>query len=172
MKHTKKLKNENTKKSTCLSCLKSFSKREVIGKLCIEEVRVDLEHLCSCSRKQCRIFHGSFSVNNYPLVYIHCIIKIMCQALVLGWLDCLFTMCRTKTETLAVARDFTFLTGKSNGSETFCTLLLYNFFKFSNLFYNFWSYSSLLNFQITTDCPVLNRFCFSCVVCLIWCIYG
>ena len=96
------------KKITCLSCLKSFSKREVIGRLCIGEVRVDLEHLCSCSWKQCRIFHGSFSVNNYPLVYIHCIIKIMCQALVLGWLDCLFTMCRTKTETLAVARDFTF----------------------------------------------------------------
>ena len=101
-------KRTKIQKNTCLSCLKSFSKREVIGKLCIEEVRVDLEHLCSCSRKQCRIFHGSFSVNNYPLVYIHCIIKIMCQALVLGWLDCLFTMCRTKTETLAVVREFTF----------------------------------------------------------------
>ena len=63
---------------------KFFSKSEVIGKLCIEEVRVDLEHFCSCSRKQCRIFHGSFSVNNYHLTYIHCIIKIMCQALVLG----------------------------------------------------------------------------------------
>ena len=160
------------KKITCLSCLKSFSKREVIGKLCIEEVRVDLEHLCSCSRKQCRIFHGSFSVNNYPLVYIHCIIKIMCQALVLGWLDCLFTMCRTKTETLAVVRDFTFFTGKSNGSQTFCTLLLYKIFKFSNLFHNLWSYRSLLNLQITTDCFVFDRFCFSCVVCLFWCIYG
>ena len=160
------------KKITCLACLKSFSKREVIGKLCIEEVRVDLEHLCSCSRKQCRIFHGSFSVNNYPLVYIHCIIKIMCQALVLGWLDCLFTMCRTKTETLAVVHEFTFFTGKSNGSETFCTLLLYKLFKFSNLFHNFWSYRSLLNFQITTDCPVFDRFCFSRVVCLFWWIYG
>ena len=160
------------KKITCLSCLKSSSKREVIGKLCIEEVRVVLEHSCSCSRKQCRIFHGSFSVNNYPLVYIHCIIKIMCQALVLGWLDCLFTMCRTKTETLALARDFTFFTGKSNGSETFCTLLLYKIFKFSNLFNNFWIYRSLLNLQITTDCPVLDRFCFSCVVCLFWWIYG
>ena len=128
--------------------------------------------LCSCSRKQCRIFHGSFSVNNYTLVYVHCIIKIMCQALVLGWLDCLFTMCRTKTETLAVLCEFTFFTGKSNGSETFCTLLLYKFFKFSNLFHNFWSYRSLLNFQITTDCPVLNRFCFSCGVCLFWCTYG
>ena len=139
---------------TCLSCLKSFSKREVIGKLCIEEVRVDLEHLCSCSRKQCRIFHGSFSVNNYPLVYIHCIIKIMCQALVLGWLDCLFTMRRTKTETLAVVHEFIFFTGRSNGSETFCTLLLYKLFKLSNLVHNFGSYISFLNFQITTDCPV------------------
>ena len=51
----------------------------------------------------------------------------MCQALVLGWLDCLFTMCKTKTETLAVVHEFTFLTGKSNGYETFCTLLMYNF---------------------------------------------
>ena len=74
--------------------------------------------------------HGSFSENNYLLVYIHCIIKIMCQALVLGRLDCLFTMCRTKTETLAVVRDFTFFTGKSNGSETFCPLLMYKFLNF------------------------------------------
>ena len=111
-----------------------FLKREVIGKLCIGEVRVDLEHLCSCSWKQCKKIHGSFSENNYPLVYIHCIIKIMCQALVLGRLDCLFTMYSTKTETLAVARDFTFFTGKSNGSETFCTLLMYKFFKFSYFF--------------------------------------
>ena len=129
-------------------------------------MRVDLEHLCSCSRKQCRIFHGSFSVNNYPLVYIHCIIKIMCQALVLGCLDCLFTMCRRKTQTLAVVREFTFFTGKSNGSETFCTLLLYKLLKFSNLVHNFRSYRSLLNFQITTDCPAFDRFCFSRVVCL------
>ena len=90
------LNNENTKKITCLLCLKTFSKREVIWRLCIGEVRVDLEHLCSCSWKQCKKIHVSFSENNYPLVYIHCIIKIMCQALVLGWLDCLFTMCRTK----------------------------------------------------------------------------
>ena len=141
----------------------------MIGSLCIGEVRVDLEHLCSCSWKQCKNFHGSFFENNYPLVYIHCIIKIMCQALVLGWLDFLFALCRTKTETLAVARDFNFFTGRSNGSETFCTLLLY---KLSNLFHNFWSYRSLLNFQITTDCPVFDRFCFLCVDRLFWWIYG
>ena len=144
----------------------------MIGRLCIGEVRVDLEHLCSCSWKQCKKNHGSFSENNYPLVYIHCIIKIMCQALVLGWLDCLFTMCSTKTETLAVAREFTFFTGKSNGSETFCTLLLYKFFKFSYIFRIFWSYRSLLNFHITTDCPVFDRFCFLCVDRLFWWIYG
>ena len=56
----------------------------------------------------------------------------MCQALVLGWLDCLFTMCSTKTETLAIAREFTFFAGKSNLSETFCTLLLCKNFKFPN----------------------------------------
>ena len=111
-------------------------------------------------------FHGSFSENNYPLVYIHCIIKIMCQALVLGWLDCLLTMCRTKTETLAVVHEFKVFTGKSNWSETFCTLLLYKLFKLINLFHNCRSYISLLNFQITTDCPVLDRFCFF-VCCLL-----
>ena len=128
------LKNENTKKYiTCLSCLKSFSKREVIGKLCIGEVRVDLEHLCSCSRKQCRIFHGSFSVSNYPLVYIHCIIKIMCQALVLGWLDCLFTLCTTKTETLAVACEFTFFLLESQmGLKLFAHYLCTNFLNFNS----------------------------------------
>ena len=144
----------------------------MIGRLCIGEVRVDLEHLCSCSWKQCKTFHGRFSENNYPLVYIHCIIKIMCQALVLGWLDCLFTMCSTKTETLAVAHEFTFFYWKLNRSETFCTLLVYKFFKFSYFFRNFWSYRSLLNFQITTDCPVLDRFCFLCVDRLFWWIYG
>ena len=135
-------------------------------------MRVDLEHLCSCSWKQCKKIHGSFSKNNHPLVCIHCIIKIIYQALVLGWLDCLFTMCKTKTETLAVARDFTFFTRKLNGSETFCTLLLYKVFKVSYFFIVFWSYRSLLNFQITTDCPVFDRFCFLCVDRLFWWIYG
>ena len=151
---------------------KKFFKKRSDWKVMHQEVRVDLEHLYSCSRKQCRIFYGSFSINNYTLVYIHCIIKIMCQALVLGWLDCLFTMCRTKTETLAVARDFTIFTGKSNGSKTFCTLLLYKLFKLSYFFRIFWSYISLLNFQITTDCPVFDRFCFLWVVRLFWWIYG
>ena len=45
-------------------------------------------------------------------------------------------------------------------------------FQLSNLFHNFWSYRSLLNLQISTDYPVLDRFCFSCVVCLFWWIYG
>ena len=38
---------------------------------------------------------------------------------------------RCKIETLAVVRDFTFFTGTSNGSETFCTVFIY---KFTNLF--------------------------------------
>ena len=50
----------------------------------------------------------------------------MCQALVLGWLDCLFTMCRTKTETLAVARDFTFLLEGQMGLKLFAHYLCTN----------------------------------------------
>ena len=43
----------------------------------------------------------------------------------------MFALCRTKTETLAVVREFTFFAGKSNGSETFWTLLMYKFFIFT-----------------------------------------
>ena len=43
----------------------------------------------------------------------------MCQALVLEWLDCLFTMCRTKTETLAVPRDLHFLMESQMGLKLF-----------------------------------------------------
>ena len=39
---------------------------------------------------------------------------------------------RCKTETLAVVRDFTFFTGMSNGSKTFCTAFIYKFFSFPN----------------------------------------
>ena len=49
----------------------------------------------------------------------------MCQGLPLGCLRC-------RTETLAVVRDFTFLAGTSNGSETFCTIFIYKFFIFTN----------------------------------------
>ena len=42
--------------------------REANGRLCIEEVGVDLEPLCSCPWTRCRSYHGSFSYNNYPLV--------------------------------------------------------------------------------------------------------
>ena len=174
MKHTKD-KEWKYKKITCLSCLKSFSKREVIGKLCIEEVRVDLEHSCSCSWKQCKKFHESFSENNYLIVYSHCIIKIMCQALVLGWLDCLFTMCSTKTETLAVAREFTFFTGKSNGSETFCKLLLYKFLNFSVFleFLELQKYTKLPDYyRLSCFWQILFSMCWSLILMNLWVVSG
>ena len=40
-------------------------------------------------------------------------------------------MCGAETETLAVAREFSFFTRTSNVSETFCTVLLYKLFKLS-----------------------------------------
>jgi hypothetical protein len=71
--------------------------------------------------------------NNYPLVQILCIIKIMCQDLPLGCLNCLFGVCGAKTETFAVVREFTFFTGTCKNSEIF-TQYCYEFFYFFLIF--------------------------------------
>ena len=55
---------------------------------------------------------------------------------------------RCKTETLAVVRDFTFFTGTSNGSKTFCSVFIYKLFSFSFLFQNFWSTRSMVVFRL------------------------
>ena len=60
-----------------------------VRKTSIVEVGELLE-LCSCTRKLCESWlQKLFIKNNYPLVYFHCIIKIMCQGLPLGCLQCL-----------------------------------------------------------------------------------
>ena len=40
------------------------------------------------------------------------------------------------------------------------------------IFKNFWSFRSIRNILIATDCSVFDRFCFLCVVCLFWWFYG
>ena len=40
------------------------------------------------------------------------------------------------------------------------------------IFSNLWSYRSIRNIQIATDCSVFDRFCFLCIVCLFWWFYG
>ena len=40
------------------------------------------------------------------------------------------------------------------------------------IFQNFWSFRSIRNIQIATDYSVFDRFCFLCVVCLFWWLYG
>ena len=57
--------------------------------------------------------------NNYTLAQIHCIIKIMCQDLPLGCLNCLFGVCCEKTETFAVVFEFLYFTGTCKNSESF-----------------------------------------------------
>ena len=100
-----------------------------------------------------------FNKNNYPLVQIHCIIKIMCQDLPLGCLNCLFGVCCEKIETFAVVFEFLYFTGTCKNSEIF-TQYCYANFLFCPNFQNFWSYRSMVNVQITTDCSVFDRFCF------------
>ena len=69
---------------------RNFSKRKAkVRKTSIVEVGASLE-LCSCSQKLCESWlQKLFNKNNYPLVQFHCIIKIMCQGLPLGCLQCL-----------------------------------------------------------------------------------
>src|SRR3989337_4562165 len=68
--------------------------------------------------------------NNYPLVQTHCIIKIMCQDLPLGCLNCLFGVCCEKTETFAVVFEFLYFTGTCKNSEIFT-----KYFYAKNLFF-------------------------------------
>ena len=60
---------------------------------------------------------------------------------------------------MAVVRDFTFSTGTSNGSKTFCTVFIYKFFIFPN-FGRILGGIGMVNVHIITDCFVLDRFCF------------
>ena len=39
-------------------------------------------------------------------------------------------------------------------------------------FQNFWSYRSIQNIQVATNCSIFDIFCFLCVVCLFWWFYG
>ena len=56
----------------------------------------------------------------------------MCQDLPLGWVDCLL-VCAVQNKNFGCSAQFYIFTGTSNGSETFCTVFIYNFF----IFYNF-----------------------------------
>ena len=62
-------------------------------------------------------------------------------------------MCGAKTETLAVVHDFTYFTGMSKVSEFF-THYFYTNCLFFLIFQNFWSYRSMVDVQVATDCPV------------------
>ena len=78
----------------------------------------------------------------------------------------LVSMCGAETETLAVAREFSFFTGMSKASETFCTVFLYNFFYFVLMFRSFYSYRSMVGLQIFTDCPVFIDCCYGFIICV------
>ena len=121
------LKTKKIKRGT-----QNFSKRKVkVRETSIVEVGELLE-LCSCSWKLCESWlQKLFNKNNYPLVQFHCIIKIMCQDLPLGCLNCLL-VCAVQNRNFRCSARFYLFTGMSNGSETFCTVFLYKLFIFPN----------------------------------------
>ena len=128
----------------------------------------ELLELCSCSRKLCESWlQKLFNKNNYPLVQFHCIIKIMCQGLPLGCLQCLL-VCTVQDRNFGCsARFYIFLLECQMVLKLFA-LSFYTNCLFFLIFHNFWSTRSMVNVQITTDCSVFDRFCFWCIVCLFW----
>ena len=102
--------------------------------------------------------------NNYPLVQIHSITKIMCQDLALGCLYCLL-VCAVQNRNFGYSARFYIFCWNVNDSDSLCTVLLYKLFIFPN-FGRFWGKISIVNVQIATNCSVFDRFCFWCIVCL------
>ena len=122
--------------------------------------------LCSCPWKLCEPWlQKILNKNNYPLVQIHCIIKIMCQDLPLGCLNCLFGVCSAKTKTFAVVFEFIFLLERAKILNFFHNTAL-NFFSFFLIFQKFFSYRSICTICIFIDCPVFIDCCYSFFICL------
>ena len=116
----------------------NFSKRKVkVRKTSIVEVGASLE-LCSCSRKLCESWlQKLFNKNNYPLVQFHCIIKIMCQGLPLGCLQCLL-VCTVQDRNFGCsARFYIFLLERQ-------TVLKFFALPFYTIFLFFLSFSEFL----------------------------
>ena len=69
-------------------------------------------------------------------------------------------------------QNMSFLVEECFWVDSFCKRLIDKFLTSTNLVKNFWSYRSIRNIQIATNCSVFDRFCFLCVVCLFWWFYG
>ena len=136
-------------------------------KTSIVEVGASLE-LRSCSRKLCESWlQKVFIKNNYPLVQFHCIIKIMCQGLPLGCLQCLL-VCTVQDRNFGCSARFLVFYWNVKWFWFFLHCLSIQFFYCFYFWHNFSSIRSMVNVQIITDCSVLDRFCFWCIVCLFW----
>ena len=137
-------------------------------KTSIVKVGPSLE-LCSCSRKLCESWlQKLFNKNNYPLVQFHCIIKIMCQLLVLGWLDFLFGVCSRKNRNFCCSNwIYIFLLGRQ-------TLLILSVLYFYTNFLFLLTLAEFFKYQKYGECSDYYRlFCFRqilflCIVCLFW----
>ena len=133
----------------------------------IVEVGASLE-LCSCSWKLCEsCLQKLFNKNNYPLVQFHCIIKIMCQGLPLGCLQCLL-VCAVQDRNFGCRAWILIFYWNVKWFWFFLKCLSVQIVYCSQFWKNFSSIRSMVNVQIATDCSLLDRFCFWCIVCLFW----
>ena len=123
--------------------------------------------LCFCS---CLVINNSSSlwldgVLCFKLVFVPS--KTFGMAYSDSWFDL-----AEKQKLLCSRKQFSFLAEELFLVDSFWRRLIDKFLTSTNLFQNLWSYRSIWELQITTDCSVFDRICFSRVVCLFWWIYG
>ena len=121
----------------------------------------ELLELCSCSRKLCESWlQKLFNKNNYPLVQFHCIIKIMCQGLPLGCLQCLLVCTVQDRNFVCSARFYIFFL------ECKMVLVLFALYSYTNCLF-FLILAEFFRFQKYGECSDYYRlFCFRLILFL------
>ena len=113
--------------------------------------------------------HGNFAnldYRNFSTKKLSpCIIKIMCQGLPLGCLQCLL-VCAVQNRNFGCSAWFyIFYWNVKWFWNLLCCLCMQNFY-FVLIFQNFSSYISMVDVRIFTDCSVFTDCCYSFIICV------
>ena len=101
-----------------------------------------------------------------------CFNYCLCQVRPLGWLTVIVDLILLKNRNFRAQENNFHNSQKRDFDLIFLHKIGIQIYQVVLSFQNFWSYRSIRSIQIATDCSVFDRFCFLCVVCLFWWIYG
>ena len=124
--------------------------------------------LCSCSRKLSESWlQKLFNKNNYPLVQFHCIIKIMCQDLPLGYLHCLL-VCAVQDRNFGCSARFYIFYWNAKRFWLFLHCLAIQIVHFSNFGKNFGVPEVWWMFILLQTVMFKTYSIFDALFCLFW----